>query len=153
MSYTKTIWVNGETPINDTNLNNIEDGVEANDILINELKGVVLWTNPSPSNEFVAQSITLSSSDYDMYEIFYSLDKDNQNDMLSIKSIKGKNAVMQGLRGTASVSPFRARNCTYTDATHLTFSTGYYGTNALTTTSNNYIIPLYVVGYKTGLFT
>ena len=30
MSYTKTNWVDGETPINAANLNNIEDGIEQN---------------------------------------------------------------------------------------------------------------------------
>lgn len=29
MAYTKTEWVNGETPINESNLNNIENGIEA----------------------------------------------------------------------------------------------------------------------------
>lgn len=28
MAYTKTNWVNNTTPINDTNLNHIEDGIE-----------------------------------------------------------------------------------------------------------------------------
>lgn len=31
MAYTKTNWVNGETPINATNLNKIENGIENND--------------------------------------------------------------------------------------------------------------------------
>lgn len=31
MAYTKTTWVNGETPINADNLNNIENGIETND--------------------------------------------------------------------------------------------------------------------------
>ena len=29
MAYTKTNWINGQTPINATNLNHIEDGIEA----------------------------------------------------------------------------------------------------------------------------
>lgn len=31
MAYSKTTWVNGQTPINDTNLNNIENGIAALD--------------------------------------------------------------------------------------------------------------------------
>lgn len=31
MAYVKTNWVNGETPINDTNLNHIENGIESVD--------------------------------------------------------------------------------------------------------------------------
>lgn len=36
MSYTKTTWVNNTTPINETNLNKIESGIENNDINIGE---------------------------------------------------------------------------------------------------------------------
>ena len=28
--------------------------------------GTILWTNPNPTSDFSAQSIALSSSDYDM---------------------------------------------------------------------------------------
>ena len=37
MAYTKTTWVNGETPINADNLNNIENGIETNTNDINAL--------------------------------------------------------------------------------------------------------------------
>lgn len=37
MAYTKTNWVNGSTPINDTNLNHMEDGIYNNDQSISGL--------------------------------------------------------------------------------------------------------------------
>lgn len=40
MAYTKTNWVNGQTPINATNLNKIENGIAANDTAINNLTNV-----------------------------------------------------------------------------------------------------------------
>lgn len=120
---------------------------------INGLNGKILWENSNPTSAFTAQTITLSSDDYDIYEIFYSLDKDNPSDVSSVRSIKGKNAILQGMRATGSTSPFRVRNCTYSNATQLQFAICYYGANGLTSTSNDYIIPLYVIGYKTGLFS
>ena len=38
MAYTKTNWVNGQTPINATNLNHIEDGIESVEQEIPEVK-------------------------------------------------------------------------------------------------------------------
>lgn len=37
MAYTKTNWVNGQTPINATNLNKIENGIAENDTAINNI--------------------------------------------------------------------------------------------------------------------
>lgn len=48
MAYTKTTWVDGvegNTPINATNLNNIEDGVEANDTNISTMLDDLYYVN------------------------------------------------------------------------------------------------------------
>ena len=48
MAYVKTEWqdgVSGNTPINATNLNNIENGVEANDIKIDEVYNDFYYKN------------------------------------------------------------------------------------------------------------
>lgn len=37
MSYTKTNWVNNITPINEKNMNNIENGIVENEKAINEI--------------------------------------------------------------------------------------------------------------------
>ena len=44
MAYTKTTWVNGETPINADNLNNIENGIETNDANIMKINDKLLKT-------------------------------------------------------------------------------------------------------------
>ncbi len=119
----------------------------------NELqKRKILWSNPNPADSFTPQKINLSSDDYDVYEIFYALDTSNINDLLSQCSIKGKNCIMTGMRGTGTTSPYRVRNCKYDSDTSLSFDNAYYGVNALTGINNSNIIPLYVIGYKTGLF-
>lgn len=46
MAYTKTNWTN-TTPINTTNLNNIENGIEANDAKIGDLSGLTTPTTSS----------------------------------------------------------------------------------------------------------
>ena len=48
MAYTKTEWVNGETPINESNLNNIENGIEA--------------LQPNIITAIVGENITFSST-------------------------------------------------------------------------------------------
>jgi len=45
MSYVKTNWVNGTTPINADNLNNIEDGIENNETNINDMNNILVSTN------------------------------------------------------------------------------------------------------------
>lgn len=40
MSYTKTTWVNNVTPINETNMNNIENGIVENEKAINEIVAI-----------------------------------------------------------------------------------------------------------------
>lgn len=42
MAYTKTTWVNDVTPANATNMNNIENGIEANDIALSNIKDYII---------------------------------------------------------------------------------------------------------------
>ena len=114
--------------------------------------GKVLWSNSNPTSTFNAQTITLSSSDYDVLEIFCAMGTSTGDGITSGKGIKGKNILVNCLAPTATVSPMRVRNFSYVSDTSLSVGIAYYGTNALTSTSNAYVIPLYVVGYKTGIF-
>ena len=50
MSYTKTTWVNGQTPINETNLNHIEDGIYAVDQAISGINVPEVKTTNTTSN-------------------------------------------------------------------------------------------------------
>ena len=65
-----------ETPINADNLNllqdNIEDAIEELKTLVSELKGNVLWTNPSVTSEFAAQKVDLDLSAYDFIRVIYT---------------------------------------------------------------------------------
>lgn len=55
MGYIKTNWIDGETPINATNLNKIENGISD---VENAINGAILYDNPTGS----ADTITLNDS-------------------------------------------------------------------------------------------
>lgn len=162
MAYTKTTWVNGETPINADNLNNIEGGIKDNETSINDIetsvndmKGTILWENPSPTANFSPQEITLTSSDYDCLEIYY-YDWIDTKRMKSQKVIKGANILIN--------ASFYANGNFFTSSRPLTYNsdTSYsvgacvalYGSSSfLINQAINYVcVPVYIIGYKTGLF-
>ena len=61
-----------DVEMSDTSHNTVENKVikEYVDNNTNSLKPTLLWTNPSPSNNFSSSQITLSSGDYDFLEIY-----------------------------------------------------------------------------------
>ena len=148
MAYTKTTWVNGETPINADNLNNIESGIKDNETLIGNITGTILWENPNPTTDFTEQDVTLSSSDYDCYEVIYKQSTNANRALNTGKIPKGYGAV---LNEALTSSHYRAIN--YNSDTSLHISSGVdvapYG-NPVATDSQ--CVPLYIIGYKTGLF-
>ena len=149
MAYTKTTWVNGETPINADNLNNIEGGIKYNETLIGNITGTILWRNSNPTADFQAQEITLSSSDYDMLEILY------RSNAVGGTYFGGNRKILKGYgtqldwNSIASVNRWSRRIIPVSDTV---FSVGdsYLVTDG--TTTNDQCVPLYIIGYKTGLF-
>ena len=150
MAYIKTTWVNGETPINADNLNHIETGIKSNENLINNITGSILWSNSNPTANFSGQQITLSSSDYDVLEIYWRSNESADGFFGdTIKFLKGYGSQME------FGSPFSTskwiRRIVYVNDTTLNFwdclgvHDGQY--------HNDYDVPLYVIGYKIGLFS
>lgn len=106
----------------------------------------LLWANPNPTSSFSNQNITLSSSDYDMLLVIYEQSTNNRRLMSQIVP-KGETIRLFGVGyGTEPQAIFR--NIDYTDST--TLAVGSCLNNNSTDNSAN--IPLYVIGYKTGLF-
>lgn len=67
MAYTKTNWVNGTTPINATNLNHIEDGIEAVDTTTTMLTyNLVTGANP------IKTGIKVNGKDEYIYQQYVS---------------------------------------------------------------------------------
>ena len=103
-------------------------------------KGKILWTNANPESNFDPQTITLNSSDYDMLLFIYK-GYHNGNVQYSTQIIKGASTRLIFMGG----SEYFYRSCTYVDDT--TYSVAGESAN-----QNSRCIPLYVIGYKTGLF-
>ena len=125
--------------------------------------GVVLYKNPDPTKEMSASYISLSSgsADFDLYEIYccYSVSKpevvdccrimkgakgalqviisDSDNPTLGMRMFEFIKEPESGMNGIASIGQGRIYQ---------------FNSNSLTK-NNAACIPLYIIGYKTGLFS
>ena len=162
IGYIPTNWENNVTPLNATNLNHMENGIHTNtnDIInlknnkINKAK--LLWENPNSNQAFAAQTIELESDyDYDMLEIFY-YDWINTQRYLSQKLIKNqKNVITAMFRANQDNFYAGFREITYLNDIQWNISSGYKLVDAGSQASgqdNQWIIPVYIIGYKTGAF-
>lgn len=138
-----------------TVVNNNDDTLNAQGTLITNITGTILWTNSNPTGNFNPQNITLSSSDYDMLEIFY-IDYQSTKRMMSVRAIKQKNILLNSLFIFNNGLYMGERPITYTNATTLSVEDckKIIDNNSIITpaNANNWLIPQYIIGYKTGLF-
>ena len=129
---------------------NIVDSLNSNSSLnapsiraVNEglgnIRGKILWTNPNSTVEFHAQSITLSSSDYDTLEWYFRVARDKEYVMVT-KTIKGWSGKIINYNDDGSLR-YRYMNRN-NDISYGITSPGFDGA----------LVPMYVIGYKTGLF-
>ena len=129
-----------ETALSPSNLNEMQNII--NDNITSEIKNQskILWTNSSPTSSFASQTITLteSLSSYDCYEIIF-----RQNTSSARYMTTGKIPVGYGTILEAYGNNYRPTGTTVS-------GTSIYFENA-NATDNGYVIPLYVIGHKTGL--
>lgn len=132
--------------IKDSDINALKAGINTNETNINNIKGSILWTNSDPSQSITkATNITLSSSDYDVLEVFFNQRSFNNTANYSVKFLKdspGTRCYIPSTDGNIY------RTITKNSDTSLTISTiiGSQDRDA------SLVIPIYVVGYKVGLF-
>lgn len=118
--------------------------------------GRILWHNPSPnSNMADGTTINLNSDEYDVLEIYYKYT--TSADMMWCKKIiKGYSAYLDIATPYYTTANFVAneyRNFTRVNNTQYTVSKCFIvHTDNTQLYREDIIIPLYVVGYKTGLF-
>ncbi len=153
--------VNSQVPavnkINDTDMNQIKSVVNNNATEVQNLTGTILWTNTTPSADYGTAQITLSSSDYDILEWFFLGSPEDSSAVFSIRTLKGHGGQVliegNGVFSGTNHNSFIIRNITYVNDTK--YSPSYamfkYGTNSSYNVLN-ILKPLYVVGYKNGLF-
>ena len=145
---TWSVW-QGMTPAQrDTIPKALITDVPGCDISIRADLMTTLWTNPSPSEAFAGQTITLSSSDYDMLLITYRSVTNHAYDFSCIIN-KGCNAILSVASSTGStpwnILRFMSRNNSDTsyilgDAQHVHPSGS--------TVENNCAVPLVIYGIK-----
>lgn len=156
----------GGTPdleMSDSSENSVQNKVVKSyiDNLVNTLKtslaGTILWQNDSPTNSFDAQTIVLNSSDYDCFEIIYKRTASTNYIYNTGKIPKGLNVSLNSLVGEENNSylQMRYRLVDYINDTSLSVGdcTGKTTNSNTNTTNNSSTIPLYIIGYKTGLFS
>lgn len=118
-----------------------------------KLKGAkILWTNPNPTNNFVAQTITLNNDDYNVLEIIY-LQNLTQDYTLSQRFLKTTGTVLISTEAASGLGlGVRTRKIDYNSNNLIVqdciASNGGTGGK----TYNDLCVPLYIIGYKTGLF-
>lgn len=132
--------------ITDQNINDLKAGVNTNETTISNIKGSILWANPDSTQEITeATNITLSSSDYDVLEVFFDQRSFNNPANYSIKFLKdspGTRCYIPSTDGNIY------RSITKNSDTSLTISTIIGSPN----NDGSLVIPIYVIGYKVGLF-
>lgn len=139
-----------ENKVTDADMNEIKsvvnngiDQVDANTTNIGNITGTILWTNPDPSSTFGEQNITLSSSDYDVLEFVSQQSTSDTRGSGTLRIIKGKSGRAFIIFSGALVY----RNFNRNSDTSYTISAIQNGGD------NGMLIPVYVIGYKTGLFS
>ncbi len=133
------------------------NGYSANYINNNfETKGTLLWTNPDPDNSFSQRIVTIPTlPDYDEFEIFY-YDSTSRKAVSSTKFLNGKSVNMMAVFQWGDHGNMGNRNIIWNTDTKLQFNDAVtvIVNDAFSRTANNgWCIPLYIVGYKTGLFS
>ena len=122
---------------------------------ISNITGKILWTNPNPTSGFESQTITLNSDDYDMLEVIYYIWKDDKS-IHSTKALKGKKINLSGVIDFSSTTMYYAvRNLSYVNDTTLKAENCRAirsTTSTVEPTNTACMIPIYIIGYKTGIF-
>ena len=151
------LWVDPNEPLQliGTEVTNSMEGTESNKApsvqavknYINS-KIQILWANPNPTQGISEiTNISLASSDYDMIEIYYVQETNKQDLMYSIKILKGKSTRMR-ISTTDGANIYRG--ITYISDTSYRIDLPY--SDASLPNIYALAIPVYIIGYKTGMF-
>lgn len=136
--------------INEKLNKDILDLINENKSEINNIKGKILWTNPNPSN-LIPNDLNiniLSDEDYDILGVYYKTANDGV-DVEYNQTIKGMNFNI----GTIGYNGAGLRR-RITRNSKTSYTIKQYGGETLSdSATGKYIIPLYIVGYKIGLFS
>ena len=115
--------------------------------------GTILWTNSSPTTEMPQNTLlTLNNGDYDIYEIIFFPYGGSSQLLSSYKSVKGIGVQLSsGGYPSQGISAW-SRGVDYINETTLRLQDCFGLSKDSDFTDNTKCIPLYVIGYKLGLF-
>lgn len=112
---------------------------------VNRALGIVGWTNPSPADAFLAQSITVNTPDFDEYEIEYALLANEINVKSTGKISRSNRAYLDYIDGEGSLVGYK-RKINSISGNTISFSEGV---NINTSENDNTrCIPLRVILYS-----
>lgn len=123
-------------------------GAIVHEIELDGLKGKELWKNPDPTVQFVAQDVTLSSSDYDYLGIYYYASTSNKRCLYCeyIKDTYGFALIFSNTNASGAVTYVRNANV---NETTVHFEVAYQATGASAEFANNgCCVPVKIIGYK-----
>lgn len=136
---------NENIPVTANNLNEMQNILNDNVTNGFQTKGKVLWQNSDASSSFEPQSITLESNDCDIcLWIFKRVNSTNQ--LVSMIIINEYDVVISSV---TQIGDIVRRGCVYSGNNVYAIGNGTMGANTI---DNQWLIPLCVVGFKTGLF-
>lgn len=117
--------------------------------------GELLWTNSNPTSSFSQQIITIPTlPDYDEFEIFF-YDNTTRRAVSSTKLLKNQGTNMMTIFQLNDHGNIGNRNIIWNTDTKLQVNdavTIIVNDTFSRTANNAWCIPIYIVGYKTGLF-
>lgn len=115
----------------------------------------LLWTNPNPTSNFTSTQIDLASNTCDCFEVIYATLLSETNETATTGRIPfGKRVRMSNAQAYGVNIRVVQRVITTSSNTRLTLEQhGYAGIHGSVGTNDSACIPLYVIGYKTGLFS
>lgn len=140
-----------DTEMSDRSRNTVENNVIKQYVDDSIISRKILWTNPNPNADFLAQSIVLSDSDYDMLEFFYRSDMVGKR-MASIKCLKGYSLQFDMFSMGFATRRWARRLEFVSDTQYSVGDASVWEQGQSTQVLNEQCVPLYVIGYKTGLF-
>ena len=112
------------------------------------MAGILLWENPNENASMPETLITLSSADYDYYEIYYKQIVSNKR-MMHQKAFKGYDCFLNFASVSGSGSMSNRRVVYFVSDTSMNIGTGGSAVGAsLDYLNNDVCIPVRIIGYK-----
>lgn len=146
---------------NQSSLDTTNSNVTANTNSINSLKTslsnvksqVLLWSNPNPTSEFAAQTISVNFTGYQFYVVVCGEVNESGTRIITSGEIPvGRRARLSWSSGDSPYNNAVSRTIDTATTTSLTFTNGSaFSHTGGSVTANGRAIPLYIYGIKTGV--